>query len=43
MIKTGAWHAPVMTDKEKCGIGTVGICRRLAQSIADEVGNSPVR
>lgn len=42
MIKTGAWHAPVITDKEKSGIGTVGICRRLAEPITDEVGNAPV-
>ena len=40
MIKTGAWHAPVITDKEKCGIGTAGICRRLARPITDEVGNA---
>lgn len=43
MIKTGAWHAPVITDKEKRGIGTVGICRRLTRSTTDEVGNAPVR
>ena len=43
MIKTGAWHAPVITDKEKCGISTAGICRRLVRPITDEVGNTPVR
>ena len=36
-------HAPVITDKEKCGIGAAGICRRLAQPTTDEVGNALVR